>query len=120
MITVREFRNLINSHGTDFNIQFQKLAHNPKGFELVSLIIVDLELDEFENKHKFLLKETYNKEHSMNDFIPLLRNFCDIHDDMSLIDFQLLTDDEEEIPLLVMAGDVSWSEKIFTIDFEEQ
>lgn len=118
MITVREFRNLINSYGTDFHIGFNKLAHEPKGFDLVGLKIVDTEVNLFENKVTIILEETYNDEESMDNEVQDLRDFCNINDNYMLIDFQLNTG-KETIPLMVSAGDVSWSDKLFLIDFFE-
>ena len=118
MITVREFRNLINSFGTDFKIGFQKLAHEPKGFDLVGLKIVDTEVNLFGNKVTIVLEETYNDEESMNNDIQDLRDFCNANDSYMLIDFRLNIG-TETIPLTVNTGDVSWSDKLFLIDFTE-
>lgn len=118
MITVREFRNLINQYGTDFKIGFQKLAHEPKGFDLVGLKIVDTEVNIFDNKVTIILEETYDDKESMDNDIQDLRDFCNINEDYMLIDFQLNVGNET-IPLMVNAGDVSWSDKLFLIDFFE-
>lgn len=118
MITIREFRNLINSYGTDFHIGFQKLAHEPKGFDLVGLKIVDVEVNLFADKITIILEETYDDKESMDNDIQDIREFCNNNEDYMLIDFRLNVGNET-IPLMVNAGDVSWSDKLFLIDFTE-
>lgn len=118
MITIREFRNLINQYGTDFRIGFQKLAHEPKGFDLTGLKIVDVEVNLFADKVTIILEETYDDAESMDNDIQDIRDFCNSNEDYMLIDFQLKTENET-ISLMVNAGDVSWSDKLFLIDFFE-
>ena len=54
----------------------------------------------------------------MKNDIKDLRDFCNANDSYMLIDFRLNIG-TETIPLMVNTGDVSWSDKLFLIDFTE-
>jgi len=133
MITVKEFRNLINNGPHNFIIQFRKWEHgNPEEFmkrhyplpNLVSIKIQEISsrYNDMGGKiYKFILEDDFDNEFEM---LPedMINFFCKGKNDYDLLDFVLYVEKNgkyDHIPLKLSAGDIGYSDKIRIIDIEE-
>ena len=135
MITVKEFRNLINLGPQDFTRVFVKWEHgNEEDFmkhnhypapNLVSVKIQDISSrynDMGGRIYKFVLEDDFDNDFEM---LPedMIKFFCEGKDDYDLLDFVLYVEDEtgkySHIPLQFSEGDTGYSDKIKHIDIEE-
>ena len=134
MITVKEFRNLINLGPQDFKRVFVKWENgNPEDFinhkypipNLISVKIQEItsRYNDMGNKiYKIVMEDDFDNDFEMmpNDMIKF---FCDGKDDYDLLDFVLYVEDEtgkySHIPLHFSEGDTGYSDKIKHIDIEE-
>ena len=135
MITVKEFRNLINLGPQDFKRVFVKWEHgNKEDFmkcnhypapNLVSVKIQEITscYNDMGNKiYKIVMEDDFDNGFEMmpNDMIKF---FCDGKDDYDLLDFVLYVEDKtgeySHIPLHFSEGDTGYSDKIKHIDIEE-
>ena len=135
MITVKEFRNLINLGPQDFTRVFVKWEHgNEEDFmkrnhypapNLVSVKIQDISSrynDMGGRIYKFVLEDDFDNDFEM---LPedMIKFFCEGKDDYDLLDFVLYVEDKtgkySHIPLQFSEGDTGYSDKIKHIDIEE-
>ena len=135
MITVKEFRNLINLGPQDFKRVFVKWEHgNKEDFmkcnhypapNLVSVKIQEItsRYNDMGNKiYKIVMEDDFDNDFEM---MPnnMIKFFCDGKDDYDLLDFVLYVEDEtgeySHIPLHFSEGDTGYSDKIKHIDIEE-
>ena len=134
MITVKEFRNLINLGPQDFtrifvkwehgdNEDFIKRNHYPAP-NLVSVKIQDISSrynDMGGRIYKFVLEDDFDNDFEM---LPedMIKFFCEGKDDYDLLDFVLYVEKNgkhDHIPLRFSEGDTGYSDKIKHIDIEE-
>ena len=135
MITVKEFRNLINVGPQDFKRVFKKWEHgNPEDFmkrnhypmpNLVSVKIHEItsRYNDMGGKiYKIVMEDDFDNDFEM---LPgeMIGVFCEGKDDYDLLDFVLYTEDTpghyNHIPLNVEEGDRGYSDKNMNIEFEE-
>ena len=134
MITVKEFRNLINLGPHDFKRVFVKWEHeNSEDFinrkypipNSVSVKIQEItsRYNDMGNKiYKIVMEDDFDNDFEM---MPnnMIKFFCDGKDDYDLLDFVLYVEDEtgkySHIPLHFSEGDTGYSDKIKHIDIEE-
>ena len=134
MITVKEFRNLINLGSQDFKRVFVKWEHgNPEDFmkrnhypapNLVSVKIQEItsRYNDMGNKiYKIVMEDDFDNDFEM---MPddMIKFFCDGKDDYDLLDFVLYVEKNgkyDHIPLHFSEGDTGYSDKIKHIDIEE-
>lgn len=135
MITVREFRNLINIGPQDFKRVFKKWEHGkPKDFmnrnHYPMPNLVSVKIQEITSRYNDMGGKIYTiimEDDFDNDFemLPneIIKFFCDGKDDYDLLDFVLYTEDTpghyDHIPLIFSEGDTGYSDKIKHIDIEE-
>lgn len=135
MITVKEFRNLINVGPQDFKRVFKKWEHgNPEDFmkrnhypmpNLVSVKIQEItsRYNDMGGKiYKIVMEDDFDNDFEM---LPgeMIGVFCEGKDDYDLLDFVLYTEDTpghyNYVPLKFSEGDTGYSDKIKHIDIEE-
>jgi len=134
MITVKEFRNLINLGPQDFTRVFVKWEHgNEEDFmkrnhypapNLVSVKIQDISSrynDMGGRIYKFVLEDDFDNDFEM---LPedMIKFFCEGKDDCDLLDFVLYVEKNgkyDHIPLQFSEGDTGYSDKIKHINIEE-
>ena len=134
MITVKEFRNLINLGPQDFTRVFVKWEHgNEEDFmkrnhypapNLVSVKIQDISSrynDMGGRIYKFVLEDDFDNDFEM---LPedMIKFFCEGKDDYDLLDFVLYVEKNgkyDHIPLQFSEGDTGYSDKIKHINIEE-
>lgn len=135
MITVREFRNLINIGPQDFKRVFKKWEHGkPEDFmkrnhypmpNLVSVKIhkITSRYNDIGGKiYKIVIEDDFDNDFEM---LPneMIKFFCDEKDDYDLLDFVLYVEENgkyDHIPLKFSEGDTGYSDKIKHIDIEEE
>lgn len=134
MITVKEFRNLINLGPQDFTRVFVKWEYgNEEDFmkrnhypapNLVSVKIQDISSrynDMGGRIYKFVLEDDFDNDFEM---LPedMIKFFCEGKDDCDLLDFVLYVEKNgkyDHIPLQFSEGDTGYSDKIKHINIEE-
>ena len=134
MITVKEFRNLINLGPQDFTRVFMKWEHGDEedfmkrnhypAPNLVSVKIQDISsrYNDMGGKiYKFVLEDDFENDFEM---LPedMIKFFCEGKDDYDLLDFVLYVEKNgkyDHIPLQFSEGDTGYSDKIKHIDIEE-
>jgi len=135
MITVREFRNLINIGPQDFKRVFMKWEHgNPEDFMKCNHYpmpnLVSVKIQDISSRYNDMGGKIYTiimEDDFDNDFEMLSENmikfFCDGKDDYDLLDFVLYTEDTpghyNYVPLIFSEGDTEYSDKIKHINIEE-
>ena len=129
MITVREFKNIINQCPKDFTLSLKKWEHcteeelQKRSYPMpnrVSVKIVDIikDYNEFDtNTFKFILKDDFDNdlEGTPQEILDI---FCKDLSNYDLLCFKLQVG-IEMIPLNVEVGDIGYSDKIMNIEFEE-
>lgn len=135
MITVREFRNLINIGPEDFKRVFRKWEHGkPEDFmkrnhypmpNLVSVKIQEItsRCNDMGGKiYKIVMEDDFDYDFEM---LPeeMIKFFCEGKNDDDLLDFVLYTEDTpghyNHIPLVFSEGDTGYSDKIKQIYIDE-
>lgn len=135
MITVKEFRNLVNLGPHDFKCVFKKWEHGkPEDFmkhnhypmpNLVSVKIQEItsRCNDMGGKiYKIIMEDDFDNDFKM---LPkdMVNFFCNGKDDYDLLDFVLYTEDTpghyNHVPLRFSEGDTGYSDKIKHIDIEE-
>lgn len=135
MITVREFRNLINIGPQDFKRVFKKWEHGkPEDFmkrnhypmpNLVSVKIHEITSrynDIGDKIYKIVIEDDFEDDFEM---LPneMIKFFCEGKDDYDLLDFVLYIEDTpghyNHVPLSFSEGDTDYSNKIKHINIEE-
>ena len=135
MITVKEFRNLINIGPQDFKRVFKKWEHGDEedfmkrnhypAPNLVSVKIQDISsrYNDMGGKiYKIVMEDDFDNDFEM---LPedMIKFFCEGKDDYDLLDFVLYTEDTpghyNHVPLRFSEGDTGYSDKIKHIDIEE-
>lgn len=135
MITVREFRNLINIGPQDFKRVFKKWEHGkPEDFMKRNHYpmpnLVSVKIQEITSRYNDMGGKIYTiiMEDDFDDDFEMLPNemikfFCEGKDDYDFLDFVLYTEDTpghyNHIPLKFSEGDTGYSDKIKHIDIEE-
>lgn len=134
MITVKEFRNLINIGPQDFKRVFMKWEHgNPEDFmnrnHYPAPNLVSVKIQEITSRYNDMGGKIYTiimEDDFDNDFemLPedMIKLFCDGKDDYDLLDFVLYVEKNgkyDHIPLRFSEGDTGYSDKIKYIDIEE-
>lgn len=129
MITVREFRNIIEQCPKNFFIRLKKWEHcteeelQHRSYPMpnrVSVKITSISQDYNEfgtNTYKFIFKDDFDNdlEGTSQEIFDI---FCKNLSDYDLLSFKLQVG-TEMIPLNVEAGDIGYSDKIMNIEFEE-
>ena len=134
MITVKEFRNLINIGPQDFKRIFVKWEHGDKedfmkrnhypAPNLVSVKIQDISsrYNDMGGKiYTIIMEDDFDNDFEM---LPeeMIKLFCEEKDDYDLLDFVLYVEKNgkyDHIPLRFSEGDTGYSDKIKHIDIEE-
>jgi len=135
MITVKEFRNLINIGPQDFKRVFKKWEHGkPEDFmkrnhypmpNLVSVKIQEITSrynDMGDKIYKIIMEDDFDYDFEM---LPeeMIKFFCEGKNDDDLLNFVLYTEDTpghyNHVPLIFSEGDTGYSDKIKHIDIEE-
>lgn len=134
MITVKEFRNLINIGPQDFKRIFKKWEHgNEEDFikrnhypapNLVSVKIQEItsRYNDMGGKiYKIIMEDDFDNDFEM---LPedIINFFCEGKNDYDLLDFVLYVEKNgkyDHIPLKFSEGDTGYSDKIKHIDIEE-
>ena len=134
MITVREFRNLINIGPQNFKRIFVKWEYGDKedfmkrnhypAPNLVSVKIQDISsrYNDMGGKiYTIIMEDDFDNDFEM---FPeeMVKFFCDGKDDYDLLDFVLYVEKNgkyDHIPLRFSEGDTGYSDKIKHIDIEE-
>ena len=135
MITVREFRNLINIGPQDFKRVFKKWEHGkPEDFmkrnhypipNLVSVKIQEItsRYNDMGGKiYKIIMEDDFDNDFEM---LPedMIKYFCEGKNDYDLLDFVLYVEENgkyDHIPLRFSEGDTGYSDKIKHIDIVEE
>ena len=135
MITVKEFRDLINIGPEDFKRVFRKWEHGkPEDFmkrnhypmpNLVSVKIQEI-TSRFNNMggkiYKIVMEDDFDYDFEM---LPneMIKFFCEGKNDDDLLDFVLYTEDTpghyNHVPLVFSEGDTGYSDKIKQIYIDE-
>ena len=134
MITVKEFKNILNECPNDWTITLMKWEHGTKEDFIrkyprypmpnrVSVSIQDIQYrktDDGDVIYKIILNDDFDNSFTMspNDMRKI---FCGKKDDNDLLDFVLYTEDTpgHYIHLNVEEGDKGYSDKNMNIEFEE-
>ena len=134
MITVKEFRNLINLGPQDFKRVFMKWEHGDeedfmKRNHYPAPNLVSVKIQEITSRYNDMGGKIYKivmEDDFDNDFemLPedMIKFFCDGKDDYDLLDFVLYVEKNgkyDHIPLQFSEGDTEYSDKIKHIDIEE-
>jgi len=136
MITVKEFRNIINQCPNDWTITLMKWEHGTEeDFKRkyptypmpnrVSVSIQDIQYrktDDGDVIYKIILDEDFNDYFTMSPD-DMRKIFCGNKADNDLLDFVLYTEDTpghyNHVHLNVEEGDKGYSDKNMKIEFEE-
>ena len=135
MITVKEFKNMLNECPNDWTITLKKWEDgNPEDFmkrnhypmpNRVSVSIQDIQYrktDDGDVIYKIIMEDDFDNDFTMspNDMKKI---FCGNKNDNDLLDFVLYTEDTpghyNHVSLNVEEGDRGYSDKNMNIEFEE-
>ena len=135
MITVKEFKNMLNGCPNDWTITLKKWEHgNPEDFmkrnhypmpNRVSVKIQEItsRYNDMGGKiYTIILEDDFDNDFTMSPD-DMRKFFCGNKNDDDLLDFVLYTEDTpghyNHIPLNVEEGDRGYSDKNMNIEFEE-
>lgn len=133
MITVKELRSMFNQCPNDWTIEFRKWEHGDSddfkkkypNYPMPNLVSINVKKVVTYTKsnyelivHKFVLEDDFDNDFTLTKD-EALEYFCWGYADFEMVEFELCTETDGNVPLKISLGDKGYSDKVQMITFDE-